>query len=93
MVVFILLGFLDVIVAGLMIATHLGFLHEWRAVIISAVYLIGKSIFLRGSFLNLLDILAAIYFVLIMLGVRTFLVYLFALYMAYKLVTSLMMRG
>ena len=93
MVMFILLGFVDVVVGALMLVTHLGFLHEWRLAIISTAYLIGKSIVLRGSFLSILDILAGVYFILIMLGVRTFLVYVFVIIMIYKFVTSLIMRG
>lgn len=93
MVVFLLLGFIDVVVGVLMLATHVGFLHEWRLAIMAAVYLIAKSLIFRKSFLSILDILAAIYFILIMIGVRTFLVYVFLIVMIYKFVTSLMMRG
>ena len=63
---FILLGFVDVVVGALMLATHLGFLHEWRLAIMGSIYLIAKSLVLRGSFLSVLDILAGIYFILIM---------------------------
>ena len=93
MVMFLLLGFVDIVVGALMLATHLGFLHEWRFAVMASVYLIGKGIVLRGSFLSVLDILAGIYFILIMLGVRTFLVYVFLIIMIYKFVTSLIMRG
>ena len=93
MVMFLLLGFVDVVVGALMLATHLGFLYEWRLAVIAVAYLVGKSIILRGSFLSIIDILAAIYFILIMLGVRTFLVYVFLIIMIYKFVTSLIMRG
>jgi len=93
MIMFILLGLLDTIVAALMIATHLGILHEWRIAIMSAAYLIGKGVIMRGSFLSILDIIIGIYFILILLGVRTILVYAFALVLVYKFVTSLIMRG
>ncbi|HHE36335.1 MAG TPA: hypothetical protein ENL16_00795 [Candidatus Woesearchaeota archaeon] len=93
MVVFLLLGFLDVITGALMLAIHLGFLHEWRLTVIGTAYLIGKGLLLRGSFLSILDVLAGVYFILIMLGIRTFLVYVFLIIMVYKFVTSLMMRG
>jgi hypothetical protein len=93
MIFFILLGFVDTIIAALMLATHWGLLHEWRIAIMSFVYLLGKSIVMRGSFLNFLDIMAGIYFILIMLGVRTIFVYAFALVLAYKLMASLIMRG
>jgi len=93
MIMFIFLGLVDTIIGALMIATHLGVLHEWRLATMSAIYLIGKGVIFRSSFLSLLDIFAGIYFILIMMGVRTFLVYAFALVLAYKLVTSLIMRG
>jgi len=93
MVMFLLLGFIDVVVGALMLSTHLGLLHDWRLTIISATYLIGKGIVLRGSFLSILDILIGIYFILVMLGVRTFLVYVFIIILIYKFVISLMMRG
>jgi len=93
MIFFLILGFIDTLIGALMLATHFGFLHEWRIAIMSFIYLTGKGFILRGSFLSLLDILAGIYFILIMLGVRTILVYAFALVLAYKLVASLIMRG
>lgn len=93
MVMFLILGFIDVIVGALMLVTHLGFLHEWRLAVMATAYLIGKGVIFRKSFLSIIDILAGIYFILIMLGVRTFLVYVFVIIMIYKFVTSLMMRG
>lgn len=93
MIFFILLGLVDTIIGALMLATHLGVLHEWRIAIMSFTYLLGKSLVMRGSLLNYIDILAGIYFILIMLGVRTILVYAFALVLAYKLMASLIMRG
>jgi len=93
MVFFLSLGFLDLLVAALMLATHLGFLNEWKIAMMVAAYLIGKGLMLRGSFLSVIDILAGIYFILLMLGVRTFLVYVFAIFLCYKFVTSLIMRG
>jgi len=93
MVMFLLLGFIDVVIGALMLATHLGFLHDWKLTIMGVAYLVGKGVLLRGSFLSILDILAGIYFILILLEVRTFLVYVFLIIMVYKFVTSLMMRG
>lgn len=93
MVMFILLGFIDVVIGTFMLTTHMGFLNEWKLAAMGAAYLIGKGIVLRGSFLSMIDILAGVYFILIMLGVRTFLVYVFLIIMIYKFVTSLMMRG
>ena len=93
MMMFLVLGFIDVIVGALMLTTHLGFLNEWKLAVIGAGYLIGKGLVFRKSFLSIIDILAGVYFILIMLGVRTFLVYVFLIIMIYKFVTSLMMRG
>jgi hypothetical protein len=94
MVFFILLGLMDVVFAGMMLGTHLGWLHlSWRFAAMGAAYWIGKGVFLRGSFLSILDIAAGIYFILVMLGVRTWLVYVFLIIMIYKFVTSLILRG
>lgn len=93
MVFFLLLGLLDVVVGVLMLATHLNILFEWRAALIGASYLIGKGLLMRGSFLSVLDVFAGIYFILIMLGARTFLVYFFLIIFCYKFITSLIMRG
>ena len=93
MIMFLILGFIDVIIGALMITTHLSLLHEWRIAIMGAAYLIGKGAVLHGSFLSILDILAGVYFILIMLGVRIVLVYVFVLVFVYKFITSLIMRG
>jgi hypothetical protein len=93
MFMFIFLGLVDVVVGGLMLATHWELLHLWRVAIMGAAYLIGKGLVFRGSVLSYLDILAGVYFILIMLGVKTILVYVFALIFAYKFMTSLIMRG
>ncbi|MBU1199410.1 MAG: hypothetical protein KKF46_03605 [Nanoarchaeota archaeon] len=93
MILFIFLGFIDVLAGAFMIATHLNFLNELKIALIFAFYLIMKAVIFRKSFLSILDLLAGIYFLLVMAGVRTFLVYVFALIMIYKFVVSLMMRG
>jgi hypothetical protein len=93
MVFFIILGFIDLLMAGLMLATHLGALHSWRFALMGMAYWIGKSILLRGSFLSVLDFAAGVYFLLVMLGVHTSLVYFFLGVMIYKFITSLILRG
>ncbi len=87
------MGLLDLLFAGLMLATHFGWLHSWRFAFMGAAYLIGKGILFRGSFLSVLDVAAGIYFILIMLGVHTSLVYFFLAIMIYKFVVSLIFRG
>ena len=93
MVMFILLGLIDVLSAAVMLSLHFGIIDPGRWVIASAVYLIGKALALRGSFLSIIDVAAGVYILLMLLGLRTFLVYVFALIMLYKFVTSLLMRG
>jgi len=93
MVFFIILGFIDLLFAGMMLATHLGAIHSWRFALMGAVYWIGKSILLHGSFLSVLDFAAGVYFILVMVGVRTAVVYFFLGIMIYKFVASLIMRG
>jgi len=93
MVFFLLMSFMDVVIAVIMIATHLDFLHQWRLAIMGSAYLIGKGILFKGNLLSFLDVLAGIYFLLLMFGLKTFLVYIFAGVMIYKFVVSLVMRG
>lgn len=93
MVMFILLGLMDALVAALMLSMHLEIIAGWRLAIIGALYLIGKGIVLRGSFLSILDILAGVYLILMLAGLRTFLAYIFAAVLVYKLIASLVMRG
>jgi hypothetical protein len=93
MVFFIFLGLMDVLFAVLMLLTHFGLMHSWRMALAGAIFWIGKSIIFRGSFLSVLDFLAGIYFILVMLGVHTALVYLFLGIMIYKLIMSLVLRG
>ncbi|MFH0870317.1 MAG: hypothetical protein V1866_04650 [archaeon] len=92
MVFFVLLGIIDVFFAVLMVLTHLGLLHKWRLAFMGAAYLIGKGFLLRGSFLSFIDMAAGVYFILIMFGLKTFLVYVFLAVMIYKFIASLVMR-
>jgi len=91
-VFFVLLGFMDVFVSVLMVLTHLGLLHRWRFAFMGAAYLIGKGFLFKGSFLSIIDIIAGVYFILIMFGVKTFMVYVFLAIMVYKFIASLVMR-
>jgi hypothetical protein len=93
MVIFIFLGALDFVFAVLMLLTHFGVLHSWRMAFVAAVFWMGKSIIFRGSFLSVLDFLSGIYFLLVMLGVQTALIYLFLGLMLYKFIISLALRG
>jgi hypothetical protein len=58
-----------------------------------SVYLIGKGFLMRGSFLSVLDVIAGLYLIFIMFGLKTSLVWLFAGILFYKFAISLIMRG
>jgi hypothetical protein len=93
MVFFILLGLMDFIFSVLMLLTHFGVLHSWRMALVGAFFWMGKSIMFRGSFLSVLDFLAGLYFIFVMLGLKTSLVFLFLGIMTYKMVVSIVLRG
>ena len=69
---------MDVVIAIVMILSHFELIHEWRLAFAGAAYLIGKGIVFRGNLLSILDLLSGVYFLLIMVGVRSFLVYIVA---------------
>ncbi|MBN1792160.1 hypothetical protein JW826_00535 [Candidatus Woesearchaeota archaeon] len=83
----------DVTFAILMLLTHLGVLHSWRAALGGAFFWMGKGILFRGSFLSVLDFIAGLYFILVMFGVHSSLVYVFLAIMLYKFTISLILRG
>jgi hypothetical protein len=93
MVFFIFLGLVDVTFALLMLLTHFGVLDSWRIVIAGAGFWMGKAVLFRSSFLSVVDFVAGVYFILVMLGVHTGLVYLFLAIMLYKFFVSLALRG
>jgi hypothetical protein len=90
---FVLLGILDFTFGMAMILTHAGIIHSWRIGIVAAAFWIIKGILFRGSFLSVVDILAGIYFLLVLIGLHTPLAYLFLGMMTYKMIISLVLRG
>ena len=89
----LLLGILDLVFALLMLLMHFDILTQWRIAFFGAVYWIGKGVIFRGSFLSVLDVIAGLYFLLVLSGVQTPLVFLFLGIMLYKFAVSFMMRG
>jgi hypothetical protein len=90
---FLLLGLIDFLLAVLMLLAHLEIFSAWRIAIAALIFWTAKGIIYRGSFLSVIDLLAGVYFILVMLGVRSVIVYLFLAFMIYKFSLSLMFRG
>ncbi|MBN2142182.1 hypothetical protein JW711_02530 [Candidatus Woesearchaeota archaeon] len=93
MAFFLFLSFIDLLIGVMMLLAHFDVGVSWRLAIGGSFFLIGKSILFRGSFLSVLDFIAGIYLLLVMIGLKTPLVFLFFGLMIYKFIVSLLMRG
>ena len=83
MVVLIPLALIDIVAAGLMLLYHFEFL-PWKMLLPFSIYLIGKGVAFRdlGS---IGDMIAGLYIVaMIVFGLQSFFVYLFAIYLVQK---------
>jgi hypothetical protein len=89
----LVLGGIDLFFAIMMLLAHYEVLASWRIAVAALIYWSVKGIILRGSILSFIDVLAGVYFVMIMLGVQTPIVYLFLGMMLYKMIVSLILRG
>ena len=78
----ILLGILDLIVAISLFGLQFG----WFSVLAipSIIYLLVKGIvFIKDPF-SIIDIIIAVYIILLLIGIKTFITYIFILYLLYK---------
>ena len=78
----ILLGILDLLVAISLFGLQLG----WFSVLAipSIIYLLVKGIvFIKDPF-SIIDIIIAVYIILLLIGIKTFITYIFILYLLYK---------
>ena len=82
-----LFNLLDLIVAINLIAAHFGAFQI--IALFSMIYLIGKGIiFIKDPF-SILDIIIGLYFIILLLGIKTFLTWIFFAYLIYKIVVSI----
>ena len=81
-----LLNILDLAVAIVLIAVH--FNAFYSLVIPSVIYLIIKgSIFIKDPF-SIIDIIIAIYLIILAAGIKTFITWIFVIYLLYKTIIS-----
>lgn len=80
-------NFLDAIVVLALLGGHFGFLEG--LLIPCFVYLVVKGIIFINDPFSILDLIIAVYLIILIFGISTFLTYIFALYMLYKIILSL----
>jgi hypothetical protein len=86
--IIILFGILDLLASIMLVLTHLNIL-SWQKSIGFAMYLFIKSYMFKGDLMSLVDFLIGVYFIMMILGFRSILVYLFALFLFQKAFFSL----
>jgi len=81
-----LLNILDIIVAIVLVAVHFNALYS--LVIPAVAYLTIKgAIFIKDPF-SIIDIIIAIYLIILATGIKTFITWIFVLYLIYKTIIS-----
>ena len=83
-----ILGFMDLLTAVLAVFVHIGFLPGGILKLFIAYLLLKGIIFVR-SFSSILDIVCAIYLIMMVFGFKSFFIYLVALYLFQKAVVSI----
>ena len=86
-----LLTILDLLVAVSLVLTQIGLLDSVRILLTSVIYLAAKGYVFKGDLLSILDVVSALYIVLMMFGIRTFLAYFVVAYLMYKVVVYFLM--
>ncbi len=81
-------GILDLASAAIIILAHFS-LVPWNIVLGVPLYLVLKGIAFGISFAGIIDVAAGLYAVLILLGIHSFVVYVFAIYLLQKAIFSI----
>jgi len=82
---------LDFFVLFTLIVTHFHWLVSPLLILLSFVYLIAKGIIFFGELLSMLDLLIALYFILIVFGIGFNLLFYFSVaFLIYKIVMGFM---
>ena len=74
------------IVAISLVGAHFGFFQTLT--IISILYLVIKGIIFIADPFSILDIMMALYLILLLFGISTFITWIFLLYIGYKIIIS-----
>lgn len=83
-----ILGILDFASAIIILLAHFS-LVPWNIILGVALYLVLKGIIFGISFAGIIDVAAGLYAVLILLGIHSIAVYIFAIYLIQKAVLSI----
>jgi hypothetical protein len=75
------LGLLDVLAAGTLVAGHVGL---WKIPLLYAAVYLGCKLFLFRDALSIIDAAAAVFCVLVFFGLHSGLVWVFLIFYAYK---------
>ncbi|MBR9675920.1 hypothetical protein GOV05_02835 [Candidatus Woesearchaeota archaeon] len=81
-------GLLDLLAATSMLLIHFNVI-SWHLGFGLATYLIIKSLVFRGDFASLLDLLSGVYFIMVLFGIKTLMVYVVLIYLVQKSFLSL----
>ncbi len=82
-----IMGLMDLLAAMIAVFVHIGFLPGNALTIFIAYLAIKGAIFIKSA-TSVLDLACALYLIVLALGLKTFLVYLVALYLFQKAVFS-----
>lgn len=83
-----LFGIFDGLTLLALLAVHFSLL-PWKLAYIFAAYILFKGFYFLNDFASLVDLAIGIFFILMFLGVRTWVVWLFALYLFQKVLVSI----
>lgn len=83
-----LFGIADLMTVIVILLLHFAWV-PWNIGIAAAFYLCIKWYMFRGDIASVIDLFVGVYIILIMLGLKTFLTYIFAIYLFQKAVLSL----
>ncbi len=89
----LLLGFMDALILGLLIAMKYDYHPTFRIVSLAMLYMIGKAVVFRGSMMNWIDVFVA-FFILAMyfgFGLHSILSVIIIVYLSYKLAASILL--
>ncbi len=84
-----IMGLADLLSAFIILLLQLDVLG-WRLAFVVAAYLFAKAYAFKGDFASILDGITGFYVLLMMLGLHTFLAYIFMIYLLQKGLMSFM---
>lgn len=80
-----LFSFFDLLILVAMLLTHFDMVSSWRLLVGGAAWFGTKAFLFRGDLFSMIDLVVGIYLILMLLGARWTLTWVFAIYLGYKL--------